>query len=121
MVLPVFQIRWTKESQSQYEVLRLDAESKKASRRTKNKSKSSKQEGRFRQVHKTIALLAQNPRHAGLQTHEYSSPGLANPFDSTKKVFEAYAQNKTPVTYRVFWCYGPEQQEITTIAITPHP
>jgi hypothetical protein len=43
------------------------------------------------------------------------------PFDPAAKVFEAYAQNKTPGAYRVFWCYGPEQGEITVIAITPHP
>ncbi len=117
----LFTIRWTRESKSQYDELRIAADSINTSRRTKGKAKSSKQEGLFRQVHKTIQLLAQNPRHVGLRTHEYSSPGLENPFDSTKKIFEAYAQNKTPGAYRVFWCYGPKQQELTIIAITPHP
>lgn len=46
-------------------------------------------------------------------THEYDS--ITNPFDDKKKVFEAYAQNQTPGAYRVFWCYGPEDQEITII------
>ena len=88
--------------------------------RQKNKNiKTSKQEGLFRQVHKTIKFLGQNPKHPSLQTHEYDS--ITNPYDPSQKVFEAYAQNKTPGAYRVFWCYGPNKKEITIIAITPHP
>lgn len=34
---------------------------------------------------------------------------------------EAYAENKTPAAYRIFWHYGPGQDEITVIAIIPHP
>lgn len=83
------------------------------------KSKSSKQEGLFKQLRKTIAFLSEDPRHPGLQTHEYSS--ILNPFNINEKVFEAYVQNKTPGAYRVFWCYGPEKKQITIIAITPHP
>jgi hypothetical protein len=70
-------------------------------------------------VHKCIQLLQANPRHAGLQTHEFSS--LPHPYETGGKVFEAYAQNRTPGAYRVFWCYGPGQGELTIIAITPHP
>ncbi len=76
-------------------------------------------EGLFRQVEKCVRLLRADPRHPGLRTHEYSS--IENPFDSWQKVFEAYAQNQTPGAYRVFWCYGPGDREITIIAITPHP
>ena len=83
------------------------------------KSKSSRQEGLFKQVRKTILLLADNPRHPGLQTHPYHS--LENPFDAKDKVFEAYAQHRTPGAYRVFWCYGPGPGERTILAITPHP
>jgi hypothetical protein len=54
-----------------------------------------------------------------LQTHPYSS--IANPYDPKQKVFEAYAQNQTPGAYRVFWCCGPGNGELTIIAITPHP
>jgi hypothetical protein len=38
-------------------------------------------------------------------------------------VFEAYAQNRTPGAYRIFWCYGPDKDkgDITITAITPHP
>jgi hypothetical protein len=88
-------------------------------RQKQKKSKSSRQEGLFKQVRKTIQLLGENPKHTGLHTHEYSS--LPNPFTPKEKVFEAYAQNNTPGAYRVFWCYGPDKKQITIIAITPHP
>lgn len=100
---------------------KLENEAKKAfDNRIKNKiEKSSKQEGLFKQVHKTIRLLTENLRHPSLNTHEYDS--IQNPYHKDQKVFEAYAQNKTPGAYRVFWCYGPNKIDITIIAITPHP
>jgi hypothetical protein len=88
-------------------------------RQKQKKSKSSRQEGLFKQVRKTIQLLGENPKHTGLHTHEYSA--LPNPFNPKEKVFEAYSQNNTPGAYRVFWCYGPDKKQITIIAITPHP
>lgn len=77
------------------------------------------QAGLFKQVHKTLTLLKQNPRHPGLETHTFHS--LENPFKKDGKVFEAYAQNKTPGAYRIFWCYGPGSKDITILAITKHP
>jgi hypothetical protein len=35
--------------------------------------------------------------------------------------FDAYAGNKTPAAWRIFWHYGPDQKQITILAITPHP
>ena len=71
------------------------------------------------QVRKSLGYLQTNPRHPSLNTHSYDS--LSHPWNPDEKVFEAYAQNKTPGAYRVFWCYGPEKKFITIIAITPHP
>lgn len=71
------------------------------------------------QVRKALGYLQINPRHPSLNTHEFTS--LENPFDPKEKVFEAYAQNKTPGAYRIFWCFGPKKGQITIIAITPHP
>lgn len=68
---------------------------------------------------KATRALAADPRHQSLNTHEYDS--LRHPYDPKGKVFEAYAQNKTPGAYRIFWCYGPGKGEITILAITPHP
>src|SRR5437870_5422281 len=83
------------------------------------KGKSTKPEGLFKQVNKSIQLLAANPRHPGLHTHEFLS--LENPYNKHEKVFEAYPQNATSGAYRVFWCYGPGKNQITILAITPHP
>ncbi len=72
---------------------------------------------RYKAVKKTLQFLSQNPRHPSLQTHEFTS--LKGP--KGEKVFEAYAEQYTPAAYRIFWCYGPSANQITIIAITPHP
>jgi hypothetical protein len=112
----MFDANWTEEAA---ETLSVAAAEALAARHKKGKSKASKAEGLFAQVQKCVELLLANPRHPGLRTHEYHS--LAHPFDPKGKVFEAYAQNRTPGAYRVFWCYGPAKKDITIIAITPHP
>jgi len=72
---------------------------------------------RLRAVRKTLALLESNPRHPSVRTHEYSK--LFGP--QGQKVFEAYAENRTPAAFRVFWYYGPKSSQMTIVAITPHP
>jgi hypothetical protein len=121
-----FKLRWTPEATSTFEQLQRAAQQAaearaKAAKKAggKKKGQSSKQEGLCKQVTKAVQQLANDPRHPGLNTHEYDS--LPHPYDPSKKVFEAYAQNKTPGAYRIFWCYGPAKGEITIIAITPHP
>jgi hypothetical protein len=120
-----FQLRWTAEATTTFRQLQAAAErasttrAKARKQAAGKKTKSSKQEGLFKQVAKAVRQLAVDPRHSSLHTHEYAS--LKNPFDPKGKVFEAYAQNKTPGAYRIFWCYGPEKGEITIVAITPHP
>ena len=115
----MFKLKWTKEADEQYKELRAKAKAGLDKRKAKKRKKSSKAEGLFKQVQKTIKWLEEDPRHPGLQTHEYHS--LPHPFQKKGKVLEAYAQSKTPGAYRVFWCYGPDSGEITIIAITPHP
>jgi hypothetical protein len=68
-------------------------------------------------VDKTLDLMATNLRHRSLQTHEFH--GMKGP--DGEKIWESYAQNKTPGAYRVFWHYGPGKSKITIVAITPHP
>ena len=97
----MFELEWTDEARATYIQLESDAS----------------QEKRHRAVKKTIELLAKNPRHKSLQTHQYFS--LKGP--NGEKVFEAYAEQKTPAAYRVFWFYGPSRGKITIFAITPHP
>lgn len=110
-------LEWTPEATEAFKKLECEARAAQGSRSRSGKTKSSKQEGLFKQAAKTVKLLRQNPKHPGLNTHEYSS--LTHPYDPAKKVFEAYVQNRTPGAYRLFWCYGPN--DITIISITPHP
>lgn len=97
----MFKIQWTNEAEKSFELLKSDASQKK----------------RYNSVSKTIKFLATDPRHNSLQTHEFMS--LKGP--NGEKVFEAYAEHKTPAAYRVFWYYGPSHDMITIVAITSHP
>jgi len=97
----LFELEWTEEARGAYNLLKGDASQKK----------------RYKAVKKTIGFLATNPRHNSLQTHEYLI--LKGP--NGEKVFEAYAEQKTPAAYRVFWYYGPSRGIITIFAITSHP
>jgi hypothetical protein len=74
-------------------------------------------EKRLKSVRKALGLLETNPRHPSLNTHEYETLSSIR----GHKVFEAYAENKTPAAYRIFWEYGPEQGQITILSIVSHP
>ncbi len=110
---------WTDEAAEVYSELKSKAEAALENRKKLGKGKTSKQEGLFKQVKKSMDLLLENPRHPGLHTHEFKS--LLHPYNKDEKIFEAYAQQKTPAAYRIFWCYGPDQGQITIITITSHP
>lgn len=80
--------------------------------------------GLHKQVLKTLGFLETNARHPGLNTHEYRSLVGVN----GERLWEAYAQDKTPGAYRVFFHYGPDELSggkrvavLTIVAITPHP
>jgi hypothetical protein len=96
----LFGLQWTDEARKTYDLLK----------------NSASQQKRYQAVKKTIKLLAENPRHPGLQTHEFIS--LKGP--NGEKVFEAYAEQNTPAAYRVFWYYGPAKGIIIIFAITSH-
>jgi hypothetical protein len=113
----VFTLRWIQDAQDRYEEIR-EAASRAIALRA-GKGKSTKAEGLFNQVHKALTFLTTNPRHPGLNSHEFHS--MEHPYRRDQKVWESYAQNRTPGAYRIFWCYGPDRGEITILAITPHP
>lgn len=97
----MFELQWTTEAKEKHGLLKNNASLQK----------------RYKAVKKTLKYLAENPRHPSLQTHEYESlKGL-----NGEKVFEAYAQQKTPAAYRVFWYYGPGRGVITILTVTSHP
>lgn len=105
-----FALIWTEQGRMNYDEI---------SEAAKTSQINSRQAGLLKQVKKTLKLLTSNPRHPGLNIHHYS--GYSNPYSSNKPVWEAYVQNKAPSAYRIFWCFGPEKQQITILAITPHP
>ena len=74
-------------------------------------------EKRYNAVKKALHFLSENPRHKSLKTHEFTS--LSGP--KGEKIFEAYAEQSTLAAYRIFWYYGPDKNQITIVAITPHP
>ena len=96
-----FELEWTNEAKATYLLLKSDASQRK----------------RYKAVKKTLKFLAMNPRHNSLQSHEYESFNGPN----GEKVWTAYAEQKTPAAYRVFWYYGPSRGVITVFAITSHP
>ncbi|MDY6309572.1 MAG: hypothetical protein SPL49_04005 [Oribacterium sp.] len=71
----------------------------------------------FNRIGKALVLLSNNPRHPGLQSHEISV--LTARYGT--KVWCSYMQNNAPAAGRIFWAYGPEQGDITIVAIEPHP
>ena len=97
----MFQLRFTKEAESQLEHLGADRSLLK----------------RFKSVRKALGYLQVNPRHPGLNTHKYNAIEGHN----GEEIFEAYAENNTPAAYRIFWHYGPGKNVITIVAITAHP
>ena len=77
---------------------------------------------KLKKVRKALALLEQNPRYPGLNSHQYES----FPVDKDVKVWDSYVENRTPSAWRLFWRFGPDEPGsplpiITVLAIGPHP
>lgn len=96
----MFELEWTDRAKATYKSLQDNLSDK----------------ARYKAVKKTVKFLARNPRYPSLETHPFIS--LSGP--NGERVFEAYAQQKTPAAYRVFWYYGPSRGKITIFAITSH-
>jgi len=97
----LFELEWTDEAKENYARLKANPS----------------QKIRYNAVKKTLKYLSENPHHNSLQTHPFLS--LEGP--NREKVFEAYAQQKTPAAYRVFWYYGSKRGTIILLTITAHP
>nr|WP_220489541.1 hypothetical protein [Tessaracoccus sp. MC1679] len=72
---------------------------------------------KLKKMRKTLALLEQNPRHHGLNSHKYQSLKSVDGSD----LWESYTENHTPGARRIFWIYGPDEGHITIVTIGPHP
>jgi hypothetical protein len=71
----------------------------------------------FKKWGKAMKLLANNPRHPGLNSHEIEA--LSRRFG--EKVWQSYLENNTSGAVRMYWVYGPGKNEITVIGLEPHP
>lgn len=78
-----------------------------------------KKQGQTKKLKKikiTLDKLQADPRYPGLHTHKYKSVKGYNGED----IFQSYVENKTPGAFRIFWHYGPDKENITILAVTPH-
>ncbi|MDO4487810.1 MAG: hypothetical protein Q4B67_01800 [Eubacteriales bacterium] len=64
-----------------------------------------------------LKKLTNDPYYPGLHTHEIEP--LSKRYGV--KVWESYLENKTSKARRMFWVYGPNNNEITIIGLEPHP
>ncbi len=71
----------------------------------------------YKKLCKAIRLLANDPRHPGLNSHEIEP--LSKRYGI--KVWQSYLENHTPAAGRLFWVYGSGKNEITIIGLEPHP
>lgn len=71
----------------------------------------------FKKFVKALRLLSDNPRHNGINSHEI--PPLTQ--KHAIKIWQSYLENNVPSAGRIFWTYGPNQNEITILGIEPHP
>lgn len=76
-----------------------------------------KDERLYKKWGKALKKLAADPFYPSLQTHEI--PPLSRRYGM--KVWQSYLENKTSGAMRMFWVYGPDNQEITIIGLEPHP
>jgi hypothetical protein len=66
---------------------------------------------------KAMALLANDPQHPGLHSHEIEA--LSRRYG--EKVWQSYLENRNSAAARMYWVYGPLKGEITVIGLEPHP
>ena len=71
----------------------------------------------YKAVRKALKFLDSNPRHTGLNTHKMKTMKT----NDGKDLWEAYAQNKTPGAYRIFFQYSDTPGDIEIINVMKHP
>jgi len=71
----------------------------------------------YKKMGKAMALLANDPKHPGLHSHEIEA--LTRRYGV--KVWQSYLENKTSGAGRIYWIYGPAKNDITIIGLEPHP
>ncbi len=74
---------------------------------------------KLKKVKTTLELLRDfGPSYPGLTAHKYESlPEIV----AGQPIWEVYVENHTPGAWRLFYCHGPGADELTVIAVGPHP
>ena len=70
-----------------------------------------KEEQLYKKWGKALKLLSADPGYPSLQTHEIEP--LSRRYGM--KVWQSYLENKTSGAMRMYWVYGPDQKDITTV------
>ena len=78
---------------------------------------SKKDEDLYNKWGNALKKLSSNPMYPSLKSHEITE--LSSRYGM--KVWQSYLENKTSGARRMYWVYGPGQQEITIIGLEPHP
>lgn len=90
-------------------------------RNTETKIESNKANKReillYKKIAKTLYLISENPKHPGLNSHEIDE--LSRKYNI--KIFESYIENRKSAAMRIFWVYGPNNNEITIFGLEQHP
>ena len=83
----------------------------------RSSSLSKAEEKLYKKWGNALKKLSEDPFYPSLQTHEIAP--LSKRY--RMRVWQSYLENKTSSAMRMYWVYGPDQQEITIIGLEPHP
>jgi len=76
-----------------------------------------KDEDLYKKWGNALKKLSLDPMYPSLKSHEITE--LSRRYGM--KVWQSYLENKKSGARRMYWVYGPGQQEITIIGLEPHP
>src|ERR1035437_10653037 len=86
-----------------FELLFLDA----AESQIKAIERDQSRQGLVKQIKKALRHLSENPNYPALKSHPMKTLDAVYGV----KVFSSYAQNNTPQTHRINWCYRPQKKK----------
>lgn len=71
----------------------------------------------YKKLVNALTKLSLDPFYPGLHTHTFDR--LSRRYGL--KVWQSYMENNVSKARRIYWLYGPNQNEITIIGVEPHP
>lgn len=83
----------------------------------RNGTINKKDEELYKKWGSALKKLANDPFYPGLKTHEIVP--LSKRYGI--KVWQSYLENRKSGAKRMYWVYGPDQNQITIIGLEPHP